>query len=81
MVARGEGYRGIGNMDEKEWEVQASSYGMNKLWESDRAVVNIFSHTLPFSSVAVSFAVQKFFILMMSQSFFCFGFPGFWSHV
>ena len=30
MVARGEGLGGINKVDEGEWEVQASSYGMNK---------------------------------------------------
>ena len=30
MVARGEEQRGMGKMSEGEWEMQASSYGMNK---------------------------------------------------
>jgi len=33
MVARGERVGGMGKMGEGEWEIQASGYGMNKLWE------------------------------------------------
>ena len=38
MVAREEvdegniGDMGMGKMDEREWDIQASSYGMNKSW-------------------------------------------------
>ena len=32
MVARRKGQR-IGKMNKGEWEIQASSYGMNKSWE------------------------------------------------
>ena len=30
MVARGQGAGGMNNMGKEEWEIQASSYGMNK---------------------------------------------------
>ena len=34
MVARGRRVRGgLGEMDEGEWEMQASSYGISKSWE------------------------------------------------
>ena len=33
MVARGEGYGGMGKMGEGKWEIHASSYRMNKLQE------------------------------------------------
>ena len=33
MAARGEVGEGMSKMGEGEWEIQASSYGVNKLWE------------------------------------------------
>ena len=33
VVGRGEGRERKGKVSEVEWEIQASSYGMNKSWE------------------------------------------------
>ena len=42
MVAAGQpGGRRMGKTDEEEWEIQASSYGMNKSWDKRYSIGNI----------------------------------------